>query len=106
MVASAALALAMISLAATGCARRSDPAREIAERCEMDGEAKSVCACLSTESARLLDPDLLNLVALAAKGRSEEADAQARDLPPARADKFEATLSRIEDACRSKTKAG
>ncbi len=105
-MASAALAIALALLAASGCARRPDPARAIAERCELDGEAKAVCACLSTQSARLLDPDLLEVVALAAKGKSDEADALARDLPPARADKFEATLSRIEETCRSESQSG
>lgn len=66
-----------------GCDAVEANRRTIEDSCLANGDGAEVCACLARESAERLDPAVLDLVVLGAKGQSRGASEKARSLDPA-----------------------
>ena len=65
-----------------GCDAVEESRREIEALCIANGEAVEICACLARESAERLDPEVLDLMIMGAKGEPRQASERARTLKP------------------------
>lgn len=65
-----------------GCDAVEESRRAIEESCIANGESAEICACLARESAERLDPAVLELMVMGAKGEPRQASERARTLAP------------------------
>lgn len=65
-----------------GCDAVEESRRAIEESCIANGEPAEICSCLATESAERLDPAVLDLMVMGAKGEPRQASERARALSP------------------------
>ncbi len=61
-----------------GCDPMEANRRAIEEACVSNGESQEVCSCLARESADRLDPTVVDLMVMGAKGESRQASARAK----------------------------
>ncbi len=65
-----------------GCDAVEESRRAIEESCIANGESVEICSCLARESAERLDPAVLDLMVMGAKGEPRQASERARALEP------------------------
>ena len=96
-------ALGFIGLAGasllSGCDAVEANRQAIEESCLANGEPGEVCACLARESAERLDPSVLELIAMGAKGEGREASEKAKTLETQLRSQFAVEVPAIMDAC-------
>ncbi len=77
--------LASVTAAAgllAGCDAVEESRRAIEESCVASGEPAEICSCLARESAERLDPAVLDLMVMGARGEPRQASERARSLSP------------------------
>ncbi len=93
-----ASSLAFFGLLA-GCDAAEANRKTIEESCLANGEPAEVCTCLARESVERLDPAVLDLIAMGAKGEGREASEKSRTLEPPLRSQFAVEVPAIMDAC-------
>lgn len=93
-----ASAFGLVSLLG-GCDAVEANRRTIEDSCLANGETVEVCACLARESAERLDPAVLELIAMGAKGEARDASEKSRTLDPPLRSQFAIEVPAIMAAC-------
>jgi hypothetical protein len=73
----------LMSVCLAACDAVEESRRTIEQACRDNGDPAEVCDCLGRESALRLDPQILGLMVMGARGDSREASEKARMLDPA-----------------------
>lgn len=82
-----------------GCDAAEANRKAIEESCLANGEPVEVCTCLARESAERLDPAVLELIAMGAKGEGREASEKAKTLETQLRSQFAVEVPAIMDTC-------
>ncbi len=82
-----------------GCDAVEANRKVIEESCVANGETAEVCSCLARESADRLDPAVLELIAMGAKGEGREASEKSRALDSPLRSQFAVEVPAIMEAC-------
>lgn len=80
---SAIVSAILLSVCLAACDAVEESRRTIEQACRDNGDPADVCDCLGRESALRLDPQILSLMVMGARGDSREASERARMLDPA-----------------------
>lgn len=92
------ISLAGVSLLA-GCDAVEANRQSIEEACLANGEPGEVCTCLARESAEKLDPAVLELIAMGAKGEGREASEKSKAMEAPLRSQFAVEVPAIMEAC-------